>query len=81
MIQVLAFLAAAAAAPAPVESVTEASETLACSEAVQDGGFEAGQVPTFWAQSSTNSGTPICSVPLCGDGGGTAAAPRPRRRG
>jgi hypothetical protein len=74
MIQVLAFLAAAAAAPAPVESVTEASATLACSEAVQDGGFEAGAVPTFWTQSSTNFGTPICSTALCGDGGGTAAA-------
>jgi hypothetical protein len=74
MIQVLAILVAAAAAPAPVASVTEASATLACSEAVQDGGFEAGLVPTFWTQFSTNSGTPICSVPLCGDGLGTAAA-------
>lgn len=74
MIQVLAIVAAAAAAPAPVASFTEASATLACSEAVQDGGFEAGQVPTFWTQFSTNSGTPICSIGLCGDGGGTAAA-------
>ena len=74
MIQVLAFLAAAAAAPVPIASDIEASATLACSEAVQDGGFEAGQVPTFWTQSSTQFGTPICSVALCGDGLGTAAA-------
>ncbi|MET0554349.1 MAG: hypothetical protein ABW221_15000 [Vicinamibacteria bacterium] len=74
MIQVLAFLAAAAAVPAPAEVVDDASATFACSEAVQDGGFEAGVVPTFWTQSSTNFGTPICSVALCGDGGGSAAA-------
>jgi hypothetical protein len=72
MIQVLAFLAAAAAAPAPVASVADAS-ALACSAAVQDGGFEAGTVPTFWTQSSTNFGTPVCSIALCGDGAGTAA--------
>jgi hypothetical protein len=73
MIQVLAVLAAAAAAPAPVASFTGAAAPLACSEAVLDGGFEAGQVTTFWTQSSTNFGTPICSAGLCGDGGGTAA--------
>jgi hypothetical protein len=32
---------------------------------VADGGFEAGAVPTYWAQSSTNFGTPICDA-SCG---------------
>jgi hypothetical protein len=33
---------------------------------VRDGGFEAGLVPTFWAQSSTNFGTPVCDLSGCG---------------
>jgi len=32
---------------------------------VQDGGFEAGTVPTYWTQASTTHGTPICG-PGCG---------------
>ena len=77
MIHVLAFLAAAAAAPAAVvlEQPPAATGILGgCQEAVQDGGFEAGTVPTFWTQSSTNFGTPVCSVALCGTGAGTAGA-------
>jgi hypothetical protein len=83
MIQVLALLAAAAAAPlssfadpAPQAPLASAGAELveACSEAVQDGGFEAGAVPTFWTQASTNFGTPLCSIATCGDGGGAAAA-------
>ena len=35
---------------------------------VQDGGFEAGLVPTFWTQSSTNFGTPICDSSCGGFG-------------
>lgn len=35
---------------------------------VQDGGFEAGIVPTYWAQTSTNYGTPICDA-SCGGAG------------
>ena len=27
---------------------------------------------TYWGQSSTNFGTPLCTVADCGDGGGTA---------
>lgn len=34
-------------------------------ELVQDGGFEAGIVPTYWAQTSTNYGTPLCAT-SCG---------------
>ena len=78
MIQVLAFLAAAAALPAAVavEQPSAASVDLlgGCQESVQDGGFEAGTVPTFWTQSSTNFGTPICSLATCGGGAGTAGA-------
>jgi hypothetical protein len=71
MIHVLAFLAAAAAVERPAAPVDLLG---GCSETVQDGGFEAGTVLTFWTQSSTNFGSPICSVGTCGDGGGTAAA-------
>jgi len=34
-------------------------------ELVQDGSFEAGFVPTYWAQASTNYGTPLCDI-TCG---------------
>jgi len=35
---------------------------------VQDGGFEAGLVPTYWAQTSTNFGSPVCDA-SCGGAG------------
>lgn len=35
---------------------------------VQDGSFEAGLVPTYWAQTSTNYDSPLCNV-SCGDVG------------
>lgn len=35
---------------------------------VQDGGFEAGIVPTYWAQTSTNFGTPLCDASCGGVG-------------
>lgn len=35
---------------------------------VQDGGFEAGFVPTYWAQTSTNFGTPVCDASCGGVG-------------
>jgi hypothetical protein len=41
------------------------------SELVQDGGFEAGSPNPFWTEASTNFGTPLCTVALCGMGGGT----------
>jgi len=51
---------------------------------IQDGGFEAGFVSTFWTQSSTNFGTPLCDATCGGVGprtgtywawlGGTTAA-------
>jgi S-layer homology domain len=43
---------------------------------IQDGGFEAatGNPPDSpnWTESSTQFGTPICSILLCGSGGGSA---------
>jgi Zn-dependent metalloprotease len=40
---------------------------------LQDPSFEASIGSSlYWAQSSTNFGTPLCSVAGCGDGGGTA---------
>lgn len=41
------------------------------SEAIQDGGFEDGTPNSFWAEASTNFGTPICDAGGCGVGGGT----------
>ncbi len=38
---------------------------------VQDGGFEAGSPNPFWDEFSTNFGTPLCTVDLCGSGGGS----------
>ncbi len=41
------------------------------SELVTDGGFEAGTPNPFWTETSTNFGTPLCTVATCGTGGGT----------
>jgi hypothetical protein len=52
-----------------------ASPTPTCApivQVVQDGSFEAGAPNPFWDEGSTNFGTPICDVPACGSGGGTA---------
>lgn len=38
---------------------------------VTDPSFEAGSPNPFWGESSTNLGTPLCSIAGCGDGGGT----------
>lgn len=35
---------------------------------VQDGGFEAGFVPTYWTQTSTSFGTPLCDASCGGVG-------------
>lgn len=43
-----------------------------CQERVQDGSFELGTSTPFWAQASTNFGTPLCTTAACGTGGGTA---------
>ncbi len=40
---------------------------------VQDGSFEAGAVPTYWMQSSSNFGTPICDASCGGVGPRTGA--------
>ncbi len=42
---------------------------------VQDPGFEAGASGDSpnWTEASTNFGSPLCTVALCGTGGGTAA--------
>lgn len=41
-------------------------------DSIQDGGFEDGTPNSFWAEASTNFGTPICDA-ACGLGGGTGA--------
>jgi len=40
-------------------------------ENVQDGGFEAGSPNPYWTESSTNFGSPLCTLASCGTGGGT----------
>ena len=39
---------------------------------VLDPSFEAGSPNPSWDEGSTNFGTPLCIVDICGDGGGTA---------
>ena len=48
--------------------------TECTSNVVADGSFEAGQFSGNWNESSTNFGTPICSISLCG-GTGTGTGP------
>lgn len=38
---------------------------------IQDPGFEAGPFGGVWTESSTNFGSPICDIGLCGTGTGT----------
>ena len=38
---------------------------------VGDGSFEAGTPNPSWAEASVNFGTPLCTLALCGTGGGT----------
>ncbi|HSD66742.1 MAG TPA: FG-GAP-like repeat-containing protein [Vicinamibacteria bacterium] len=47
-------------------------ELPSCADPVQDGSFEQGQLSIPWKATSTNFGTPICSVGSCGTGAGTA---------
>ena len=47
-------------------------EDAGCAETVQDGSFEAGSPNPYWAEYSTNFGTPLCDPAGCGTGGGTA---------
>jgi hypothetical protein len=43
-----------------------------CTYPVLDGGFEAGTPSLYWSESSTNFGTPLCTLAGCGSGGDTA---------
>ncbi len=69
-----------ATATATATSTGSPSPSPTCSptNVINDGGFEAGGVPsTTWndPQTSTNFGTPICDMATCGTGGG-ASPPR-----
>lgn len=47
---------------------------MAPANTVQDGSFESTIPPAdnpFWGETSTNFGTPLCTVTDCGNGGGT----------
>ncbi len=43
----------------------------ACTEQIQDGGFEQGSSNPNWNEASTNFGTPICDEAGCGTGTGS----------
>jgi len=53
--------------PAPQQSLA-VQIAAAPGALVQDGGFEAGFVPTYWTQTSTNFGTPLCNTSCGGVG-------------
>jgi len=52
-------------------AVFVAGSLNAQTELVTDGGFEAGPGGGAWIEASTNFGTPICDLALCGNGTGT----------
>lgn len=60
-----------------VVTAASAQPRVPTTQLIVDGGFETGGIPnTFWSpETSTNFGTPVCSVPTCGTGGG-ASPPR-----
>lgn len=45
--------------------------TAPLAEQIQDGSFEAGTPNPYWTESSTNFGSPLCTVAGCGTGQGT----------
>jgi len=51
-----------------------AGSVSAQTELVTDGGFEAGPGSGNWVEASTNFGTPLCDLALCGNGTGTGPA-------
>jgi hypothetical protein len=57
----------------PTRTLTPSPTPTVCTSfPLQDGGFEAGIPNPYWDEHSTNFGTPLCTVNLCGTGGGTA---------
>ena len=54
-----------------VSSLLLASAAAWAAVVTQDGGFELGTPNSAWDEASTNFGTPLCTVGLCGTGGGT----------
>lgn len=53
-----------------VGGVLECSDATSDSNHVVDGSFEGGFMGGFWTESSTNFGSPICSIDDCGWGSG-----------
>ena len=54
--------------PVPGNNSATASNAF---ETVDDGGFEDGTPNSYWAEASTNFGTPLCDIASCGTGTGT----------
>jgi hypothetical protein len=62
------------ATPASAETPTMVSlPAVTGSNLIKDPSFEASiSTNAYWIQSSTNFGTPLCTVGICGTGNGTA---------
>jgi hypothetical protein len=59
--------------PTPTRTLTPSPTATVCTSfPLRDGGFEAGIPNPYWDEHSTNFGTPLCTINLCGSGGGTA---------
>lgn len=52
----------------PTNNTSSASNAF---ESVDDGSFEDGTPNSYWAETSTNFGTPLCDIAGCGTGTGT----------
>lgn len=48
------------------------SQMVMAQNLIDDPSFEFGSPNPFWTESSTNFGTPLCTVGFCGNGGGTS---------
>jgi hypothetical protein len=54
-----------------LESSPQTEFKFADMQIVEDGSFEAGTPNPFWNEVSSNFGTPLCTLPVCGSGNGT----------
>jgi|GEM_PF-1601440 len=66
---------AGSAGATQVDQAAPDISTLACTNLLQDPGFEAGVPNPYWGETSTNFGTPLCTPGTC-NGIHSNAAPR-----
>ncbi len=72
--------ATSAVSPTPTPTATRTATPTAtptgisCTNLLADPSFEAFTPNPYWAEASTNFGTPLCTTAVCGTGGGSASA-------